>query len=79
MNSEAAFINQFFFFFIKVLKYVFITTMIKIEETSRENACSYKEWPGKTIYFNFDSIFGDFFFEIFRVIQKRKECSRKLN
>ena len=20
-----------------------------------------KEWPGKTIYFNFDSIFGDFF------------------
>ena len=24
-----------------------------------------KECPGKTIYFNFDSIFGDFFFEIF--------------
>ena len=24
-----------------------------------------KEWTGKTIYFNFSSIFGDFFFEIF--------------
>ena len=34
MNSEAAFIKHFFFF-IKVLNYVFITTMIKIEETSR--------------------------------------------
>lgn len=24
-----------------------------------------KEWPGKTIYFNFDSIFGDFFLKFF--------------
>ena len=24
-----------------------------------------KECPGKTIYFNFDSIFGDFFLKIF--------------
>ena len=33
-----------------------------------------KEWPGKTIYFNFDSIFGDFFlkFSYIRVIQNTK-------
>ena len=36
----------------------------------------FKEWPGKTIYFNFDSIFGDFFLKFFstiRVIQNTKK------
>ena len=26
---------------------------------------SFKEWPGKMIYLNFDSIFGDFFLKFF--------------
>ena len=35
----------------------------------------------KNYLFNFDSIFGDFlnFFSTIRVIQKSKECSKKLN
>jgi hypothetical protein len=30
-----------------------------------EEALSAKEWTGKTIYFNFSSIFGDFFLKFF--------------
>ena len=32
---------------------------------SKNRHLNNKEWTGKTIYFNFSSIFGDFFFEIF--------------
>ena len=28
-------------------------------------ALVFKEWPGKMIYLNFDSIFGDFFLKFF--------------
>ena len=30
-----------------------------------EQVVIYKEWPGKIIYLNFDSIFGDFFLKFF--------------
>jgi hypothetical protein len=30
-----------------------------------QKALSAKEWPGKMIYLNFDSIFGDFFLKFF--------------
>ena len=45
---------------------------------SLQAVVSIKEWTGKMIYFNFSSIFGDFFFFKSRVIKKSQELNRKL-
>ena len=37
----------------------FVLVMVKAK------ALKSKEWPGKIIYLNFDSIFGDFFLKFF--------------
>ena len=39
----------------------------KVGNQSRAGQCGAvcKEWPGKMIYLNFDSIFGDFFLKFF--------------
>ena len=39
--------------------------MIKVTSKAICKTAESKEWPGKMIYLNFDSIFGDFFLKFF--------------